>query len=252
MRLLRQIRSAFSLLLALSCFVPAGLYLYVVFLPAATLFPARAEGWMAALIKWIANSLLASLRVGGATFRRTGRIPTGAPCLVVGNHQSLVDPAVLVTMAEPWVPAFVARSRYAKVPVVGTAMRWARCPIIDPTRDARGAVAAVAASAARLEHGLVIFPEGHRTLDGEVRPFRTSGLIAILTARRLPVYLAVTDGLWINRTLADAVFNVHKMRGETEILGPFAPPQDPAAIPAFIDELRDTLVGHLAQMRLPE
>ena len=65
----------------------------------------------------------------------------------------------------------------------------------------------------------------------------------------MPVYLAVTDGLWINRRLVDFVFNVHKMRGVTEILGPFAPPEDAAAIPAFIDGLRDTMVGHLAQMR---
>jgi 1-acyl-sn-glycerol-3-phosphate acyltransferase len=117
-------------------------------------------------------------------------------------------------MARPWVPAFVARRRYAS-----------------------------------LEHGILIFPEGHRTLDGEVRPFRTSGLIAMLTTRRMPVYLAVTDGLWVNRTLADVVFNVHRMRGVTEILGPFAPPADAVAIPGFVDSLRDIIVGHLAQMR---
>ena len=63
------------------------------------------------------------------------------------------------------------------------------------------------------------------------------------------MYLAVSDGLWITRRLVDFVFNVHKMRGVTELLGPFAPPDDPAAIPAFIDGLRDTMVGHLAQMR---
>jgi hypothetical protein len=65
----------------------------------------------------------------------------------------------------------------------------------------------------------------------------------------MPVYLAVTDGLWVNRRLVDFVFNVHAMRGVTEILGPFDPPEDPAALPAFIDGLRDTIVGHLAQMR---
>jgi len=197
----------------------------------------------------MAHSLLAGLRVGGARFRRIGHIPTEGPCVVVGNHQSLVDPAVLISMTDGSIPAFVARSRYANVPVVGTSMRWAKCPIIDPTRDARGAVAAIAAAAAHLEHGLLIFPEGHRSLDGEVRPFRTSGMIAILTTRRMPVYLAVTDGLWVNRRLVDLVFNVHKMQGVTEILGPFAPPEDEAAIPAFIDGLRDIMVGHLAQMR---
>jgi 1-acyl-sn-glycerol-3-phosphate acyltransferase len=250
LEILRQLRSALSLLLTLFVFVPGGLYLYLVLVPATALFPARAKAWRAAFIKGMAHSLLAGLRVGGARFLRIDHIPTDGPCVVVANHQSLVDPAVLISMVKPWIPAFVARSRYANVPVIGTSMRWASCPIIDPTRDARGAVLAIAAAAAHLEHGLLIFPEGHRTLDGEVRPFRTSGLIAILTTRRMPVYLAVTDGLWVNRRLVDFVFNVHKMNGVTEILGPFAPPEDADAIPAFIDSLRDTMVGHLAQMRL--
>ena len=249
MRILQQIRSAFSLFLALFSFVPWGLYQYLVLVPAATVFPARGEAWMAWFTRAVARTLLACFRIGGARFRLVGRIPTDRACVVVGNHQSLADPAVLIAMAGPWVPAFVARRRYAKVPVIGTSMRWANCPIIDPSRDARGAVAAIAAAAARLEHGLLIFPEGHRTLDGGIRPFRTSGLVAILTTRRMPVFLAVTDGLWVNRRLVDFVFNVHKMRGETEILGPFAPPEDPAAIPVFIDGLRDTMIGHLAQMR---
>lgn len=249
MELLRQVRSALSLLLALFCFVPGFFYIYLFVVPAAALFPARARALRAGFIKGMARTLLASLRLGGARFRHVGRIPTDAPCIVIGNHQSLVDPAVLIAMAGPDVPAFVARSRYAIVPVVGKSMEWARCPIIDPARSARAAVLAVAEAAARLEHGILIFPEGHRTEDGEIRPFRTSGLLAMLTARRLPVYLAVTDGLWINRTLADVVFNVHRMRGETEILGPFAPPDEEAALPAFIDSLRDRMVAHLAQMR---
>jgi 1-acyl-sn-glycerol-3-phosphate acyltransferase len=248
-RILRQLRSALSLLLTLFVFVPGGVYLYLFLIPATALYPSRAKAWRAAFIKGMAHALLAGLRVGGARFHRIGHIPTDGPCVVVGNHQSLADPAVLISMSKPWVPAFVARKRYGKVPVVGKSMRWARCPLIDPTRDAKGAVALIAEAASRLEHGLLIFPEGHRTLDGEVRPFRIGGLVAILTTRRMPVYLAVTDGLWVNRRLVDFVFNVHTMRGVTEILGPFDPPEDPAALPAFIDGLRDTMVGHLAHMR---
>jgi 1-acyl-sn-glycerol-3-phosphate acyltransferase len=246
---LRKIRSALSLLLTLLVFVPGGLYLYLVLIPASALFPGRAPRWRAAFTKGMAHSLLAALRVGGARFDRVGHIPTEGPSVVVGNHQSLVDPAVLISMSQPWVPAFVARKRYGKVPVVAECMRWAHCPLIDPKRDARGAVAAIAAAAARLEHGLLIFPEGHRTLDGDLRPWRVAGLVAILTTRRMPVYLSVSDGLWVNRRLVDFVFNVHKMQGRTEILGPFAPPEDPVAIPAFIDGLRDRMVGHLAHMR---
>lgn len=249
MEILRRARSALSLVIALFCFVPGFLYMYLFVVPASALFPSRAPALQVGFIKGMARVLLASLRLGGARFEFVGRIPTDGPCIVIGNHQSLVDPAVLIAMAEPFVPAFVARSRYASVPVIGRAMRWVGCPIIDPTRDARGAVAAVAAAAARLEHGILIFPEGHRTMDGEMRPFRTSGLVAMLTTRRVPVYLAVTDGLWSNRTLGDVVLNVHRMQGRTEVLGPLMPPEDAAHVPAFVESLQDTMVGHLAQMR---
>jgi 1-acyl-sn-glycerol-3-phosphate acyltransferase len=247
--ILRRMRSALSLLLTLFVFIPGGLYLYLFVIPATALLPSRAERWRASFIKGMAHSLLAALRVGGARFTRIGRIPTDAPCVVVGNHQSLADPAVLISMSDPWVPAFVARARYAKVPVVRESMRWARCPVIDPKRDARGAVATIAAAVAHLEHGLLIYPEGHRTRDGDIQPFRTAGLVAILTTRRMPVYLAVSDGLWVNRRLVDLVFNIHRMRGRTEILGPFAPPDDAAAIPAFIEGMRQRMVDHLEQMR---
>ena len=249
MEVLRQVRSALSLLLTLFVFVPGGLYMYLVLMPVTALFPAVASRMRAAFIRGMAHSLLGALRLGGARFSSTGTIPTDGPSVIVANHQSLADPAVLIALTRPWIPAFVARKRYASVPVVRESMRWADCPIIDPTRDARGAIGIVAAAAARLQHGMLIFPEGHRTMDGEIRPFRTSGLLAILTARRVPVYLIVTDGLWINRRLVDFVFNVHRMQGRTEILGPFAPPEDADALPAFVDSLRERMVGHLAQMR---
>ena len=250
MEAFRKIRSAISLLVTLFIFVPGFLYQYLLLVPATALVPSRlGEPWRAAFTKAMAHLLLGGLRLGGARFTRIGQIPTDGPSVVVGNHQSLADPAILISMSEPWVPAFVTRALYGKVPVVGLSMRWAHCPEIDPKRDPRGAVATIADAAAHLEHGLLIFPEGHRTLDGEIRPFRAAGLIAILTTRRMPVYLAVSDGLWVNRRLVDFVFNIHRMRGRTEILGPFAPPEDAEAIPAFVDGLRTMMVAHLAQMR---
>lgn len=249
MEILRQVRSALGLLVTLAVFIPGFLYQYLVLVPLTALLPSRAARWRAAFTKGMAHLLLGGLRVGGARFTRRGTIPTGAPCVVVGNHQSLADPAILISMSEPWVPAFVTRALYGKVPVIGLSMRWANCPEIDPRRDPRGALETIAQAAGRLEHGLLIFPEGHRTVDGEIRPFRPAGLIAILTVRRMPVYLAVSDGLWTSRRLVDFVFNVHRMRGITEIVGPFAPPEDEAAIPEFIESLRARMIAHLAGLR---
>ena len=249
MELLRQVRSALSLAVALFWFVPAAVLLHLILVPAGKLVPRLRAQWGEWFINGMARLLLATFRAGGARFEVRRMIPTAEPCLIVGNHQSLLDPAVVIAMSAPYVPAFVARTRYAPVPVVGESMRIVGCPLVDPRRDARGAVEKMVEGARTLPHGLLVYPEGHRTKDGEVRPWRPAGLAACIAARRLPVYLVVEDGFWHSRTLVDFVLNVHRMRGVIDVLGPFTPPADEAAIPAFIEELRQRMVGHLAGLR---
>jgi hypothetical protein len=65
----------------------------------------------------------------------------------------------------------------------------------------------------------------------------------------MPVYLIVTDGFWSARRFVDFVLGVAAIRGETVVLGPFEPPADDDALPAFVDALRDTAIARLAQMR---
>ena len=249
MEILRRLRSALALALTLFWFLPATVLMHLVIVPMHRVAPALAEAWADRFTRGMARLILATLTLGGARFRRIGTVPTESPSLIIGNHQSIVDPAVVISMAAPRVPAFVARTRYRNVPVVGASMRFARCLLIDPRRDVKGAIAAMSQAARDLSHGLLVYPEGHRTTDGAVRPFRPAGVIAVLAARRLPVYLVVSDGLWVNRRLADVVFNVHRMQGTTEVLGPFDPPEDEAALPAFIEEMRERMIGHLASMR---
>jgi 1-acyl-sn-glycerol-3-phosphate acyltransferase len=188
---------------------------------------------------------------GGARFEWSGRLPTGGPSIIVGNHQSQIDILVASMMGDPYVPAFVPRARYTHwyIPLVSNCIRLLECPIVDPKRDARGAVDAMRRGALENRHGILIFPEGHRTLDGEVRPFRMAGTIACLEARRVPVYLFVTDGYWRGRRLVDFLGNVPHLRGYTEVLGPFEPPDDPAALPAFVGGLRQRIVERLMERR---
>jgi 1-acyl-sn-glycerol-3-phosphate acyltransferase len=122
------------------------------------------------------------------------------------------------------------------------------CPVIEP-RERRQSLETMRAAARALEHGMLVFAEGHRSHDGEVLPFQTAGVLAVLRERRLPVWLVVTDGFWSARRLVDFVLGVGALRGETEVVGVFEPPADDAALPAFIAELRATMVQHLAVMR---
>jgi 1-acyl-sn-glycerol-3-phosphate acyltransferase len=248
---LRALRGAFSLAaVALWLAVPGPAILYAFYMPRIWLWPARRRELVSSYMKVMSRGIVGLFALGGARFRRTGTIPTGQAALILMNHQSLLDIPTVTLMSHPNVPAFVTRRRYARfIPSISPAIRLLDCPLVDPKRDPRGALRAVRAAAPAHEAGLLIYPEGHRTTDGELRPFRSAGVVAVLEARRMPVYLVVTDGFWKSRRFVDFVRGVPDIRGETEVLGPFEPPASDAELPAFVQGLRDRLAGHLALMR---
>jgi len=247
---IRGARSLLALLLVGLWFLLWSPPLRLVVLPGARLFPRHRFLLVSVYMKVVCGGILQLLRLGGARVRRSGSLPTATPVVIVANHQSLVDICQVALLAHPRVPAFVARRRYERfVPLISACIRLLGCPIVDPRRDPPGAIAAVRRGARELPHGLLIFPEGHRSVDGAVRPFRSAGLEAILRERRGPVYLVVNDGVFQVRRLADLLFRIHLIDARSEVMGPFAPPADDARLPAFIDGLRERLVQRLAGMR---
>lgn len=251
MRFLRAARSAVSvvfLLLYLVVFGPALLYLWL--LPASWVRPAHKRRYLSRYMKIMAGGLLHLLRLGGARFDRRGTIDTSRPVLIVMNHQSLVDILSATVMSGPHVPAFVTRSRYARfIPAVSPCVRMLGGPVVDPKRDPRGALAAVREAAPRQKYGLILFPEGHRSRDGALQPFKTGGAQATLDGHPMPVQMVVTDGGWIARRMVDFVFNIHLLRVRTDALEVVEPPADPEAVPAFLQGLRARMEEHLARMR---
>jgi 1-acyl-sn-glycerol-3-phosphate acyltransferase len=246
----RGVRSLVSVLLVGLLFLLESPVLRLVVIPGTWLFPRHRFLLVSWFMKGICTGIFGLLRLGGAHVRRTGTIPTASPVLVVANHQALLDICQVTLLAHPRVPAFVARRRYARfVPLVSACMRLLGCPIVDPKRDPAGAVEAVRQGARELPHGMLIFPEGHRSVDGAIRPFRTTGLETILRERRTPVYLVLNEGVWRVRRLADLLFRVHLIDATSEAMGPFEPPADDAALPEFISRLRLTLVDRLAELR---
>jgi 1-acyl-sn-glycerol-3-phosphate acyltransferase len=250
---LRAVQSALSLALVLCWMLPVcGPILYLGVLPVGALLSGRPRRVLISLyMKLVCHGIVLGFRLGGARFTRHGRIPTAEASVIVMNHQSLLDIVTTTLMGSPYVPAFVPRRRYARwsVPLVGPSIWLLECPVVDPRRDPKGSLEAMRRAATEQHHGLLIFPEGHRSLDGEVRPFRAAGTLAILAERRLPVYAVVTDGFWYGRRLVDFILNVHRLRGATEVLGPFTPPERQDDLPAFVEWLRDVIVQRLRHRR---
>jgi len=249
----RAARSLAAVLLVGLLFLLCTPVLRLFVVPGAWLFPRHRFRLVSWFMRNISIGILALLRLGGARVRRFGTLPTAKPVLVVANHQALTDICQISILARPRVPAFVTRRRYARfVPLVSQCIRLLGSPIVDPKRDPRGSVEAIGRVARELPHGLIIFPEGHRSRDGTIRPFRTAGLETILVARRTPVYLVLNEGVWRVRRLADLLFRVHLIDARSEVMGPFEPPADEAGFADFIRGLRETLVRRLAEVRAGE
>jgi 1-acyl-sn-glycerol-3-phosphate acyltransferase len=134
---------------------------------------------------WIARAGLpfAGVRV---VVNGMDRLPRGAS-IVMANHSSNLDPPVLIPRLPGRVVIYLKAS-LMRIPVLGYAMRLAG--FIPVTRD--GSVESAKASSAEarraLEQGscLVVFPEGTRSRDGLLLPFK-KGLFFLAMDSGAPV-----------------------------------------------------------------
>ena len=181
---LRAIRSFVSMVLVGAYFTLGSIVLRLGVLPAVWLWPGLRFPVTSVYMRTMARGIFALLTLGGARFRRRGILPTATPVAIIANHQALTDVLQVSILSQPRVPAYVARTRYGRfVPLVSATIRLLGSPLIDPKRDPRGSLKAIMKGARELPHGLLIFPEGHRSEDGSVSPFHVAGLKAMLQGK---------------------------------------------------------------------
>lgn len=103
------------------------------------------------------------------------RVDWSRPQVFMGNHQNLLDPFALLNIVPRHV-AGIEKIENLKIPVYGWLSRaWGNIPIHreDPAASRVG----IAQAAERLRAGLpmAIMPEGTRTKDGSIGPFKKGG-----------------------------------------------------------------------------
>ncbi len=125
--------------------------------------------------------------------RYTGRenIPASGGVLVVSNHQSHLDPP-LVGIGCPRPMNYIARSTLFNFGPFGRLIASVGSIPID--RDGLG-LSGIKESLKRLKRGemLLIFPEGTRTRDGEIAPFRPGFTTLAVRSKALILPVAI-DG----------------------------------------------------------
>ncbi|HEX7668618.1 MAG TPA: lysophospholipid acyltransferase family protein [Polyangiaceae bacterium] len=109
------------------------------------------------------------------------RLETASPVVVMANHESLFDPAVIMrTSRKPL--RFVVKKDVSRVPVFGKALAAMGHVFVDrgdsgeadPARPAYGALTE-AAGAIAAGRSVLVFPEGTRSETDALLPFRTGG-----------------------------------------------------------------------------
>ncbi len=114
------------------------------------------------------------------------------PYIVVANHQSFVD--ILLISQLPWEMKWLSKADFFKYPLVGWLMQMAGdIKLIRGKRDS--IVAAMDACKDRLSKNVsvMIFPEGTRSSDGEMKKFK-DGAFRLAIETGTPILPLVLDG----------------------------------------------------------
>jgi 1-acyl-sn-glycerol-3-phosphate acyltransferase len=163
--------------------------------------------------------------------------------IFMSNHVSNLDPPVLI----PSIPgrcSVLVKKELFRLPILGVAMKMARLVPVDRS-NREAAVESVRAAAEVMHHGLnmVIFPEGTRSVDGRLLPFKKGPFhLAMETGIPVvPVTILGTAECWPKGTWA--------MKAGTATLV-FHAPVDPANFAdrdALMAVVRERIAGALPE-----
>jgi 1-acyl-sn-glycerol-3-phosphate acyltransferase len=204
-------------------FVSGDIWGRLVVEPFGRLFPERRDWAIRTHYRILRDAIIAILRgVGRARFDIVPRVPAQGGILVIMNHQSLLDIPVSAHMVPDGIPRYVTHYRYAHgVPLVSHMIGMMQAIPVYPGRVNRGELDRLADIARTAEHPIMLFPEGHRTRDGEIRPWKRGALDAFLSARVWTVHVVVIDGLWQVALIPDFIRNLTRVRCRFESAGVF-------------------------------
>jgi 1-acyl-sn-glycerol-3-phosphate acyltransferase len=116
------------------------------------------------------------------------------PAVFVSNHLSFLD-VVLLPAILPHEIVFIAKQSLKWVPLFGQAFAAGGAVLIDRS-NARGAIESIRAGIRKLPPGwsIVIFPEGTRSVTGELKGFK-KGVIHVALATKLPIVPLAIHGV---------------------------------------------------------
>lgn len=173
--------------------------------------------------------------------------------LLISNHQSLLDIPVCMALFSDRMLRFVAKRELGDgIPFVSLLLRSQGHALIRREGDASHAMQSIRRYSRRCaSEGTcpVIFPEGHRSRDGEVEVFHTAGVRKILEETPLPVVVAVLEGGWRVVKIKDIPGNLTGARFLVRVIGVTPALNQKKEVLEAITVARVEIVEELARIR---
>lgn len=146
------------------------------------------------LAKIWAKSILFAGRIR-VTVTGYSNIDPGRSYIYMSNHQSNFDIPVLLAYLDIQF-RWLAKAELFKIPIFGYAMKRAGYISIDRS-NRKSAFESLKEAAKKIRNGVsvLIFPEGTRSRDGNIRPFKKGGF-ALAVDSGVPVVPIVIHGTW--------------------------------------------------------
>ena len=136
-----------------------------------------------------------ALGLSGIRYKVAGRehLPAG-PVVFCSNHESNVDPPVLFRTLHPQLHVLY-KAELHKFPIMGTVFdAGGYVPIERGNRERAMASIGRAAGSLRAGNSFLIFPEGTRSRDAQMLPFKKGGFVMAIQAQAPIVPVAVQGG----------------------------------------------------------
>lgn len=142
--------------------------------------------------------LIHLLKILGISYQIEGEVEVEKKennIVFVANHQSTYDIPPLIWYLRKFSPKFIAKKELGKgIPSISYHLKHGGNVLID-RKDAKSAFADLSAFCKRViknHWSVVIFPEGTRSRDGQMRPFQKGGLSVLLKELPAPVFVPIS------------------------------------------------------------